>query len=175
MRRWWILLLSALLISCSPAKPHRTAPSVPQTSVAFTEEEGVLGIVADGVCRYRVIRPERCSETVRTAAQSIDTWLFDRLDTHIEVKNDFSPPSEWEILVGDTNRPESRSLLEGLSENEYAVACVGKKLVFCAHSDRGVQKAVEWFLEKYVKELRLTQGQTPRLIVSLAQPHRGTI
>ena len=175
VKRLWVLLLALFFLSCSENAPSSPKGTSAVPSVSFSEEEGRLGIVVEGVCRYTVIRPETASERVRVAAGSIDTFLFHHLDTHIFVKNDFAPPSPWEILVGETNREESQRILAELSEGEFAVECVGRKLVIVGRGDKAVEKAVEWFLESFVKNRSLSEGEIPALVIAPEGGYRGKL
>ncbi len=159
---WMLLLCAVLLVSCAPALEESTAPADPLPP--FGGEEGTLGLVVDGVCRYTVIRSESASDAVIAAARSLDTYLFHHLKTHIDVKNDFAAPRPLEILVGVTNREESQSVLCTLKEEEYTVRRVGDKLVLCGHTDEGTLKAVEWFLKNCVKNRDLKEDEVPQLI-----------
>ena len=62
------------------------------------------------------------------------------LDCNIEA-------SDFEILVGNTNREESKAFLSNLLWNDYGYAIVGNKLVIAGHTDEGTTSALKQFLE----------------------------
>lgn len=157
------LVCLLLLVSCTPLLQPSEAVTT-QELPKFDGEEGTLGLIVDGVCRYTVIRSENASDAIIAAARSLDTYLFYHLKTHIEIKNDFAAPRALEILVGQTNRAESQEVLLSLNEGEYTVRCLGEKLILCGTSDEGTQKAVEWFLKHCVKNRDLEEEEVPRLV-----------
>ncbi len=52
---------------------------------------------------------------------------------------------EYEILVGETNRPETQEFLDGLQMWQYGYALVGQKIVIAGHDDASTRLAVEEF------------------------------
>jgi hypothetical protein len=61
-----------------------------------------------------------------------------------------TPESDYEILVGPTNRSESEEVIKDLGVNEFIIRMVGKKLVIVASSEAGITSAVNYFVETYV-------------------------
>lgn len=143
----WVLCL-VLLCSCSLQSTSDTSEI---TAPRDTVEIKGLGLVLDGYCPYRVVRPEEASDEIIAAAKSIDTYLFYRLDTHIEIKNDFAKETELEILVGNTNRKETKDVLSTLKDGQYTVRQVGKKIVLVGTDDKGTAEAVDWFVRQFIK------------------------
>ena len=148
MKLLLLFLCLALLFSCSAQSPTNTEKL---TQEEKTVEIKGLAVVMDGVCPYRVIRPEEASDEIIAAAKSIDTFLFYKLDTHIDIKNDFAKESELEILVGNTNRPETKELLDSLKEGQYGIKQIGKKIVIAGYDDEGTVEAVDWFVRSFIK------------------------
>lgn len=54
---------------------------------------------------------------------------------------------ECEILIGGTNRPESKKFLSGLRSDDYGYALIGKKLVIAGRTEANTVKAIEAFEE----------------------------
>ena len=55
-----------------------------------------------------------------------------------------------EILIGNTNRPETAEVKKFIGYNDYGIVPYGNKLVICAHSTEAVKDAVAYFIENYV-------------------------
>ena len=66
--------------------------------------------------------------------------LVSEIDCNIEA-------SDFEILVGSTNREESKTFLSNLLWDDYGYAIVGNKLVIAGHTDEGTTNALKQFLE----------------------------
>ncbi len=55
-----------------------------------------------------------------------------------------------EILIGKTNRPESRQIYEKLRSNDYTVAVINNRVVIAGGNDDSLAKAANWFLTNIV-------------------------
>lgn len=164
MKKAVLFVLCVLLLFSCEALPE-SVPTAQEKLPPYTGEEGSLGLIVNGVCRYVAVRPETASDAVIEAARDLDTYFFYHLETHIEVKNDFKKEGPWEILVGNTNRKESKAVLATLKEGEFAVCRVGEKLVLCGYDDEATVKAVDRFLKEWVKSRKLEEDEVPELIV----------
>lgn len=141
MKRFLSLLSAVLLLplglwACNDEPPAPTP--VPPESLAISGED---------ISKYTVIyAPSYAEEDVEAygkyfgydyeyngdAANRIANMMNDIFGVTLPVKTDDAPVGEYEILVGNTNRPESASL--SLRDNEYAIRVVGKKLVIAGGS-----------------------------------------
>lgn len=127
----------------------------------------MLELIKDGATSYAVIRPENCDATVKTAATS----LLRALKTisgvkDIDIKTDFDAPTDYEILVGNTTRPESSEVASRLSENDYRIEIVGKKLVVVGKTDAALSTGVRVLMREalgYVSVYSYTPSETVAL------------
>ena len=112
---------------------------------------------ADGGSVYTIIRPEVDSKL--TALSSI---LFknmkDKLKISIKNSSDNTDGADaYEILLGNTNRPESKQALDWLKANvggridDYIICTIGKKIVINARTNDGLEVATQYFLDNFVK------------------------
>ena len=73
-----------------------------------------------------------------------------------ECYSDIDDPSDvvmdYEILVGTTNRPESRVAMSGLRDADCTMQVIGNKLVLGGPGTKGTEKAVMQFLTSFVYE-----------------------
>lgn len=131
-----ILALSSVMISC--------------TTQGGKEENGELVITSD----FTVTRSSRASQSVINCAMQIkDAYKSAGIDVAISedwYKDEADIP-EYEILVGDTNRPESAELKSTLDgETTWKIAVDGKKLVIVGASDSDIAFAVDTFVNEYI-------------------------
>jgi len=90
-----------------------------------------------------------------TAAHSVNTEIRTATDITLKVSSDkYSSEddiTEYEILIGNTNRPETAEALADLGENDWICAVYGGKIVMVGCTDCYTIRAVNYFLDMYVK------------------------
>ena len=141
-----LLMCVSLFAACTKEDPT-PAPDGQSSSNATPAKSEDLKIVVQSQTKYVIVRNYRASEDVIKAVNSIVIAFRDYLGVEIKVKecfNDRPDPAdvvqEKEILVGATNRPESR-VLELLRSEDYIVRATGDKLVVGGGTDAGTLKA----------------------------------
>ena len=111
----------------------------------------------NGESVYNIIRPEKDTEANSKAA-----FLYKQIKTTlgINIKNvaDSADGTDaYEILVGETNRPETAKAKDYLIKSvsgrfdDYIICTIGKKIVIYSRSHDALQKACEYFVKNYVK------------------------
>ena len=103
----------------------------------------------DGEARFSVIRPDKASQQVVRAGMAVHEAMGERFGVSHKLASDFLMPKQtieqfanrYEILIGETNRPESAQIGEGLAANEYVVTFTGYKLVLIGGSDAATYQA----------------------------------
>ncbi len=83
-------------------------------------------------------------------------------DTDVRAAQDES----LEVLVGSTNRPETRTFLKTLAPNEYGYGVVGNKLVIAGWGDYTSAMAIDAFIEDYTQYLVDTDGGVKNLVMA---------
>lgn len=136
MRYKPLLLLLPLLLLCGCTK---TAPP-PDTTAIETQEVQKF----DG---FTIVRPDSASEGAVQVAIGLRDAFGDSLPLTTDwVDRDKTMPTDTpEILVGDTNRPETLQYRDGLRLDEFAVAYVNGRYVLVGGSDAALQAAADWF------------------------------
>ena len=115
--------------------------------------------VQNGDSVYTIIRPEEASELDETASASL---LFKQMKgvlgvTVKNVSDSTDGNDKYEILLGATNRPESKQALDYLLSqdggryNDWIICTIGKKIVINAYSSEGLKAATEHFVKNFVK------------------------
>ena len=128
-----------------------TTPAVKEVRVLATK---------DG-CEYPVLRSEFGDDMLTQASINLKNALVAKLgDNAVPVLNtdwikgvrrgQYTSVEGKEILIGNTNRTESRDALAELGENEYVVRWSGEKLVIIGSSDYATNAAVDAFIEQCI-------------------------
>ena len=154
------LCLSAL--SCGKEMPIEESQPIQTTTVteAETSEAEVSEISLldeNGKARYRIIRPEKGSDTEINTAIELNKTLKTLTGTAFTLNDDFILPKEslesvsetYEILIGHTNRPESEQASKGLASNEYVIRATEHKIVIVGGSDAATHQAAQAFVAMF--------------------------
>ena len=153
-----LVMCTSLMMAC--ADPDQPGPDdeTPEDPQDPSTQVPMITVVADGASPYIIVRSDRTSsgdmETqmaikISTAIKAVTGAKVDLTTDYEDTEGEFA--ERYEILVGETNRPESIAALEALSdENAYAIRVMGKKIVIVAHKDAALEEAVNHFLSNYV-------------------------
>ena len=117
-------------------------------------EDNGKNTVTDASHTYVITRPEKASDTVRECAKELRTALAGAgIDVNMTTdwyQNESEIP-EYEILIGDTNRPESATVKASIAEGEsWKIQKVGKKIVIVGLTDYSIKSAVTGFIEQKI-------------------------
>ena len=132
-----------------------TTETVAETTVPEPTEISLLD--ENGKARFRIIRPEKGSDTELNAGIELNKALKGLTGTTFKLISDFLMPKEtiddvaqvYEILLGATNRPESAQAGEGLAANEYVIRVTEYKIVIIGGSDAATYQAMQAFLSMF--------------------------
>ncbi len=151
-----VLLLGGILLSCGNGESADTSI---KGTISEALETADVGITAEEMAKYELIRPDSCSKTVIKAATGVVSALREEFPD-MKYRGDYYREGvdtleigQFEILVGDTNRPESAEFLASLRAEDYGFTRIGDKIVIAGHSDETVVKASELFLEALADRL----------------------
>ncbi|MBE6619791.1 MAG: hypothetical protein E7625_00300 [Ruminococcaceae bacterium] len=125
----------------------------------------------DGVFRYTIIRSLDAKKALSSACATLHAVLEKILDRKdVEIITDDVSPYEWEILVGNTNRPESAQVKSELGEGQYAIRVMqeGKKIVIVGCDDEHTVKAIDYFLRIYADYDAITGTMMMKENISLS-------
>ena len=140
------------------AESH-TAATTTETAVETTvpEPTDLSLLTEEGKAQYRIIRPEKGSDTEVNAGIELNKALKKLTGATFTLNSDFLMPKEslddvaevYEILIGATNRPESGQAKEGLAANEYVIRATEYKIVVTGGSDAATYQAMQAFLAMF--------------------------
>ena len=149
------LMMLSMLAACQPA--GNVIPNVSDSDGTPAPEEtpepikDPLSLTSGNKCKYTVVRPENCSDSVKDLAVSVRNAISEHIGGFVSIKEDFlvgnSKPEQYEILIGQTNREESVETLAGLKYNDYCISIEGDKLVVNAYNDEKLTEAVNKLIE----------------------------
>lgn len=94
---------------------------------------GTLSIGGVDIEEYNIVIPEKCSLYTSAAADNLADYFWYNGGYEVEVITDKKAASQYEILIGETNRPESKSSVD-LGKDQYILAATGSKIVILGES-----------------------------------------
>ncbi len=97
-----------------------------------------------GVSDYKVIYSSEGGRIPRQIATEI--WIEMKKISGLDLvfSDDSAEVGEYEILVGNTNRPETAEAIEKMGDNDYIITLVGKKLVLYSEDDEAYDKMLNY-------------------------------
>lgn len=160
----FVLAISACLFAgCGSDSKKDENPSA-NVNVDFSKEDVTL-LDADNNARYSIIRPAN-DENVTSIAAFLYKQTRDKLKASFANEDDAKSTGDdaYEILIGDTNRPESTKAKEYLISatggrfDDYLVATIGKKIVIYAFNPDTLNVATKYFVDNFVKADTIAGG-----------------
>ena len=125
-----------------------------------------IPVLRGGSAVCRIVRPDPTTEGVINAAVAIRRGVESATGVLPEIKDDFIMPGEsidpdaYEILVGETNRPESSTVsVEFTNYATFSISVVGNKVVVLASDDSGYAAAAEWLCDRFYLYADRTAGE----------------
>ena len=103
---------------------------------------------SNGKALYKIVYPEKTVEIIHDAAEVLRTALKTATGKNFKKQADTSGTTEYEILIGDTNRDQSE---HSLGENEYIIKVDGNKIVIVGGSYYSTAVAVSKFKDMFSK------------------------
>ena len=105
---------------------------------------------------YTLVIPSKISTNLKAMAENLaetlgTAWKFD-----MKVVADTAKESDFEILLGETNRPETATFKSKIGEGQCGYGVVGHKIVILGSEEVYTEKAVSIFLSLVVFSTRNT-------------------
>lgn len=155
-----VLMLVTTLASCTVLDTVKEYLGLAEEVVDAPEVENLeLELVRKGAPRYTIVYDYKAGPLTKNAILTMVEAFKDFLNCEVEAKECYSDreveedfATDFEILVGSTNRPESAKVLDGMKNNDYDIDVVGTKVVIAGGSDSATAKAVAGFLGGFVYE-----------------------
>ncbi len=138
------------------AQDTSTLTPAETTTPALEQPKQIL--VAD-LSKYNVVRPDKSDQQIINAVSDFYSALKSSFSDEISLKTDFLIPgnakyeaSEYEILIGATNRDETQDFMSKLRVNDYGYAVYGSKIVITGGSDASTMLAIQAFQKDIVNK-----------------------
>ncbi len=135
--------------------------TVPETETEPETEPVVtpLELIRDGQCLYTLITPSASNEMVNTAYDAVVKAVNATFGVRMEMTTDKATNAvhgEYvteapELLLGQTNRLESREVFRTLSAGQYAIRAMGNKIVIVGYTDNLTLLAAEAFIKDCIQ------------------------
>ena len=174
-----IILIASAFVSCNTGIENggNTDTVSEESSSESTEASTALGaltLVLDGKARYKIIRPEECDEYITAQANEIRKYIREKTRANVNVVSDGGKTqkntSEYEILIGKTNRAESIEAYKRLDHNGLKAFISGNKIVLAAHNSETMSEAVNAF----TKQMRSPKNENILTVAKLNVTKSGT-
>ncbi|MBQ9079539.1 MAG: glycerophosphodiester phosphodiesterase family protein [Clostridia bacterium] len=176
-----LLALVLLLCACSGPADNSGDTDGNDSNTANTTPADTTSVPATYISLndYAVVRADTMEKATISAASDMCVKLGKLLGKTIRMSSDWikgfeDDPTvendEYEILIGATNRKESKEVLAEFSgDSDFAIRVVGKKIVIAGKSDSATLLALERF-----SELCLS-GETPQVAENLNVVHAPSV
>ena len=158
MKKLFVLILTLLLLLTSCDKGTGSNDT---TTASDTTVQQQISIFVDGNTNFKIIRADRSTDDCITAVVNLNNVFLEKFDSKCEVQTDWDNEArytgivendEYEILVGYTNRKESRDAfaeLDGMGDS-YIIKVINNKIVILGNIDYITLKAIDIFVASYV-------------------------
>ncbi|MBE6619330.1 MAG: hypothetical protein E7626_06095 [Ruminococcaceae bacterium] len=128
------------------------------------------------ISQYSIVRPEDADEELIKFVTLFKQEMLRYTKTNLPVRSDDIPVAEGakEILIGETNRPESaaaKSALAKAPDNAFTVRATENSIVIAAKSDAGLIRAMKYFYMTYGAECDVDAS----LALLPGHVHNGTV
>ncbi len=168
MKKLYLLLLIFILVlpACAPADTPAETSGEALTESPLPEPY----VVAEaGSSAFTVIRPDVFDQRPLQATLEMRRLIKEKYSVEIEIKTDWSKENKenntvssgedvLEILIGNTNRAESRAVAEEYSDMTcgYVIKATNGKIVIWGTDNSSLNSAIEFFSSEMLGEEALT-------------------
>ncbi len=154
-----LMLLLALVLclgSFGCANPNDTPNPDDGSTPGGDLEQEALALVENGTSAFTIMRSDYASSLYTNLSLEIQRAIESVSGAKLPLATDYETKDSdntalYEILLGETNRPESAAAKEELTENDqYLIRISGNKIILIGNSDEAITEAVTYFLATYV-------------------------
>ena len=118
--------------------------------------EKVKVAVIDNISDYKIVRSDSAGETEKTAVSNLRD-AFAAVGADVKLGTDFGSKGEYEFLVGETKRTESRDALGLLaSDFDYVIKKTDTKVVIVGKTSEATLEAVDFYIKNFIVDDKIT-------------------
>ena len=143
----WLLAGVVLLASCKTGQSDSPQDTSKETS--GQTPSGALELIRDGKAGCGIVRQTGIGKDAMTLCSELFDAVQEKTGAEIGFVSDRKNLQDgWvEILIGDTNRPESAQAKQALGDDAYSVSVVNRKLVLVGADERMLEHCLRSFLD----------------------------
>jgi len=93
-------------------------------------------IAENGESEYRIVYPVEFNNKEKSATTDVQSVIKSASGAELEIVTDDSSPGKYEILIGNTNRPETAQAKEMIGDDQYIITMISGKLVIYASAEK---------------------------------------
>lgn len=141
------LILTVAMLFCGCDRENGKTEENSDISVDNSETAEVLELIVDGEAKYGIVRPAYLEKGVRRYCSSLISSIKEATGVTMEIVTDDRELESdvVEILIGNTNRTESKQVSETLKNGEFTIKLMGDKIVVAAGDDITLADAIKKF------------------------------
>ncbi len=150
-----LMMLTVMLLTLFSACKKNNADNNSSNELEINTAD-ISFVDADGIATYNIVRPENGTMGETAVAAKVfkkykEVFSANPKNTSDEVADE----GGFEILVGETNRPESAQVKQQLVDNNskaasYTICSIGNKIVIMGMSKAALESAVTYFMDNYL-------------------------
>ncbi len=162
-----VILTALTLLPLFAACGGEPAPAEESTTEETTEpvEDVQPVIYAGGEHEYAIIRPDKASDEITDAALTLRASIQNKTKKETALRTDLIAPkagyddTPYEIVVGETNRPETAEVLPTLLYHDFTICRKGTKIVILGGSDAATVLGVYYFISNFLNAEGVFDGE----------------
>ena len=155
-----VLTLTLILSACGTDGGEITTDEQTTTAPEETLPPAYdMDIIKPGETEYVLLRSEDASKAVTDATVKLRNEIDKKYGIRMSITTDFEMPGadpskrpECEIIIGSVNRDEYSAAAKGLLYGDALITVSGKRVIITGGSDDAAVRAVDIFIEKYLKD-----------------------
>ena len=145
-----VLCGTLLLCACSREKEPPPDSNDPENGETPGGEQSMpVDLVLNGKAQYTIVRPDAAGNVVKNSAVSLRKALMALCELkEYGLATDYEAAVEKEILIGNTNRPETAEVMSRLGDDAYRAEIVNGKLVIVGADETSVARGVRYLIRE---------------------------
>ena len=130
----------------APTDKPTEAPTEDSSETLKPSERGENAVYSADLAKYKVVADDASGGEVKTLANNLTETVNScwGITATLEYDKD-AEVSDYEILIGETDRPESKEFYESLEDGECGFRVIGKKIVILGSEDQYTETAIVLF------------------------------
>ena len=143
-----VLMLLPFVTACKPSGDGTDTTTGEEATTAPPPEPVTLDLA-----EYIIVRESDYTEDYKSCVKALRTGIEERTGVKLDMTEDYVypgkeiTPTAKEIIIGNTNRPETAKYRKGLREKDFVVTFENDRVVILGGNAQSTMKAVEYFLD----------------------------